>query len=86
MAESLTSQETGITKAIRIAGGQAALAQKLSAGKRGKQAHVSQQSVSEWARQGFAPKRRAVEISQCIGGRIPAIDLVDPTVRQIFNA
>ena len=86
MTDSLTSQETGITRAIRIAGGQAALAQKLNAGRCGTHAHVSQQSVSEWARQGFAPKRRAVEISNCIGGRVLPIDLVDPTVRQLVNA
>ena len=86
MTDSSTSQETGITKAIRMAGGQAALAQKLNAGRCGTHAHVSQQSVSQWARQGYAPKKRAVEISNCINGRVPPIDLVDPTVRQIINA
>lgn len=86
MTDSLTSQETGITKAIRIAGGQAALAQKLNAGKRGTHAHVSQQSVSQWARQGYVPRKRASEISECLHGRVPAGDLLDPTVRQIFNA
>ena len=83
MSESQPSQETGIIKAIRYAGGQVALAQKLSAGKHGKQAHVSQQSVSEWRRKGFVPTHRAEEISECVHGRVPPGDLIDPALRKI---
>lgn len=83
MTDSQTSQETGITRAIRIAGGQAALAKLLSAGAHGTQQHVSQQAISEWSRQGYAPKRRAREISQCVAGRVAPGDLIDPTLLQI---
>ena len=86
MTDSLTSPETGITRAIRIAGGQAALAKKLNAGRRSTLAHVSQQSVSEWRRKGYVSPRRAVEISECVNGRVLPGDLVDPTVRQLCNA
>ena len=83
MTENPASKETGITLAIRIAGGQAALAQKLSAGKHGKQTHVSQQSVSEWRRKGYVPTHRAEEVSECVHGRVPPGDLIDPAVRKI---
>lgn len=85
MINSQTSQETGITRAIRIAGGQAALAKLLSAGRCGGQAHVRQQSVSLWKRKGFVPWLRAIEISTCLGGRVAPGDLIDPALRKVFN-
>lgn len=85
MTHSQTSRESGISRAIRIAGGQVALAKLLNAGKCGTKAHVSQQSVSLWSRQGFVPWLRAIEISTCLKGRVPPGDLVDPAVREMFN-
>lgn len=85
MTDSQTSPESGISRVIRIAGGQAALAQELNAGRSSKQAHVSQQSISLWKRQGFVPWLRAIEISRCVKGRVLPGDLIDPALREVFN-
>ena len=77
--------EVGITRAVRIAGGQAALSQKLNAGSTGQRTHVSQQAVSLWVRRGYAPINRVEEVSQCVGGRVAPVELLDPTLRRILS-
>lgn len=57
--------ETGIARAISIAGSQAKLGVLLG---------VSQQAVAQWLKQGFAPEDRVVEIEARTGvGRLALI-------------
>jgi hypothetical protein len=81
----MINAENGITRASRIAGGQAALAKKLNAGARGGRKHVSQQAISQWIRQGYVPTDRAIEISECVNCRVKPVELVDPKLAQIMN-
>lgn len=65
---------TGVQHAIRVAGGQVALAKRLG---------VSQQAVSEWLRRGWVPLLRAREIEIIYG--IPREKLVDPRFAGYFD-
>lgn len=72
----MESQETGaapdmsgIAAAVAAAGSQEQLAEQLG---------VTQQAVSVWVTQGWAPRKRAVEI-ECLTG-VPRSSLVDPKI------
>lgn len=71
MTENITS---GIDQAIAAAGGQRLLAAKVG---------CTQQNVSFWRRQGFAPIERAVEIEQATG--VPRALLVSPRIRNVLD-
>jgi DNA-binding transcriptional regulator YdaS (Cro superfamily) len=60
---------SGIQKAIAAVGTQTEFADQLG---------CTQQSVSEWMQQGFAPWQRAVEIESITG--VPRNELVDPRI------
>ena len=68
-------QESGIEKAITIAGGQAPLAKQLG---------VSQQAVSLWHRQGWVPLKRVNEIEAQFG--IPRLELVKPAILDLVSS
>ncbi len=70
----MTTDTPGIDRAISTAGGQQALATMLG---------CSQQNVSFWRRQGFAPVERVVEIEQATG--VPRALLVDPKIRNVLD-
>lgn len=80
-----STPETGITRAVRIAGGQAALAEQISARNHGSVPHVSQQVVSIWMRRGYVPPNRATEISECTRNRVSPAELLKPELRQIVE-
>ena len=71
--------ETGIAKAIRLAGSQTAL---------GKMLGLSPQAIQKWAAQGNAPGERCREIETLLDGQVtryelnPAVFGDDPTLTQ----
>ena len=78
----MTEQDktTGIHLAVQWAGSQQGLAQLLR-GRGGKP--VSQQAVSQWLAQGYAPLKRAHEIAALPGCPAGALDLAPPDVREL---
>lgn len=69
MENTETNEPTGIEQAISAAGSQDALAEMLG---------CTQQNVSFWKGQGYAPLSRAVEIEQHTG--VPRTKLINPKV------
>ena len=65
-------QTTGIVKAAIKAGSIAALAREIG---------VAAQVANRWCKRGFAPPKRALQISQRYG--IPARELVQPALLQV---
>ena len=65
--------ESGIEEAIRLAGGQAELARIMG---------CTQQNVSVWKNQGFAPTERVVEIEQATG--VGREKLINPKCAQLL--
>jgi len=63
------SQMRGINLAIKLAGGACELASQLG---------VSHQIVYIWARRGWVPGKRALQIENAYN--IPRIDLIDPKI------
>lgn len=63
------SQMKGINLAIKFAGGACELASQLG---------VSHQIVYIWARRGWVPGKRALQIERAYN--IPRIDLIDPKI------
>jgi len=70
-----TKQETGIARAVALAGNQGALALALN---------VSQQAVSAWETQGFVPLERAKGIAELYG--IPRRELINPRILSLVEA
>jgi DNA-binding transcriptional regulator YdaS (Cro superfamily) len=66
--------QSGIADAVATAGSQDQLAAQLG---------VTQQAVSVWVTQGWAPRKRAVEI-ECLTG-IPRARLVDPKILDLVD-
>jgi DNA-binding transcriptional regulator YdaS (Cro superfamily) len=66
--------KSGIEQAIDAAGSQEKLAKSLG---------CTQQNVSFWKTQGYAPNERAVEIEQLTG--VPRAKLIDPRVLELLN-
>lgn len=58
--------ETGIEKAVRLAGSQTALALKLG---------VRPQAVQKWVAQGYAPGDRCREIEGALSGQVTRYEL-----------
>jgi len=58
--------ETGIQKAVRLAGSQTALARKLQ---------VKPQAVQKWVAQGYAPGERCRAIEEELGGEVSRYEL-----------
>ena len=69
-----TPKESGIDRAITLAGGQMALAAAIG---------CSQQNVSFWKTQGFVPLMRAIEVEQATG--VPRAQLIDPRIWNVIN-
>lgn len=69
MAKKIVPEKTGMELAVEAAGTQDAMAQELG---------VTQQSISVWLKQGFAPIERAREIEMHYG--VPRAKLVSPKV------
>lgn len=67
---------TGIEKAIELAGGQEELGAMLVP-------PVSQQAVSKWKSQGYAPSDRAVEITRRLG--VSVKELLSPTLAKVLG-
>lgn len=68
------SAPTGIFDAVRLAGTQDALADKLG---------VSQQAVSIWLRRGWVPLRRAQEIEALLG--VTRARLINPRIADLVD-
>lgn len=66
---------TGIAAAVKKVGTQAKLATKLG---------VSQQAISQWVDQGWAPLRRASQIGELLN--IPCSELADPRILALVGA
>jgi DNA-binding transcriptional regulator YdaS (Cro superfamily) len=62
----------GVALAIQRAGGQVLFAEMLG---------VTQQAVSIWARQGYVPLKRAVEVEQITS--VPRHALVNPRIHEL---
>lgn len=58
--------ETGIKKAVRIAGGQSALAAKVG---------VRPQAVQQWVVEGKVPPRRCASVASAIGHQVSLHEL-----------
>lgn len=71
---STTISSTGIAEALKQAGSQAQLADRLG---------VSQQAVSIWLRRGWVPVRRALEIEAQFG--IPRSRLISPRLADLVD-
>ena len=67
-----TTELPGIDLAIAAAGSQELLADMVG---------CTQQNVSFWKRQGYAPVLRAVEIEQATG--VPRAKLIDPRIVEL---
>jgi DNA-binding transcriptional regulator YdaS (Cro superfamily) len=65
---------SGIARVIALAGSQEALAQQLG---------VSQQAVQKWAKRGYIPPGRAVEVEAQYG--VPRRDLLDPRLTDLVE-
>lgn len=65
---------TGIARAVKLAGGQVALARELG---------VTQQAISNWLKNGYVPIRRVSEIEATFG--IPRHDLIDPRIISVAD-
>ena len=65
---------SGIARAIQDAGSQEQLATRLG---------VSKQAVQKWAKRGYAPPQRIVEIETEFG--IPKRDLLDPRLADLLD-
>lgn len=68
------STSTGIAEALKQAGNQVALAERLG---------VTQQAVSIWLRRGWVPVRRALEIEAQFG--IPRSRLISPRLADLVD-
>ncbi len=68
------SQMTGINHAIELAGGACNLALRLG---------VSHQIVYIWARRGWVPGQRALQIERAYN--IPRIDLINPEIVSLLT-
>lgn len=68
------SDKSGIQQACDKLGGQISLAEALG---------VSQQAVSRWVRQGFAPTERVPRIAELAD--LPKRDLCDPSLVDLIN-
>lgn len=68
-----TAAETGVQEAIRKVGGQRALGELVGA---------SQQAVAKWARKGWVPVGRVVEVEQVTG--VPRDRLVKPQLANLL--
>lgn len=68
------NHSTGIADALKQAGNQVALAERLG---------VSQQAVSIWLRRGWVPVRRALEIEAQFG--IPRARLISPRLADLVD-
>jgi DNA-binding transcriptional regulator YdaS (Cro superfamily) len=66
---------TGIKRAIEMAGGACALAYKLG---------VTHQAIYTWAKRGWVPMQRALEIETEY--RIPRTELLKPDLVAVFTA
>jgi DNA-binding transcriptional regulator YdaS (Cro superfamily) len=79
--------DTGIERAIALAGGQSALARKLTAlaEDNPEWSPASQQLVSWWKARGYAPTDRAPQISQAVQGLVPARELIDPKLLDVVG-
>lgn len=62
--------ETGIKKAVCVAGTQTALAELIG---------VTPQAVQKWVTQGFVPGQRCREVESALGGKVSRYEL-NPTV------
>ena len=58
--------ETGVAKAIRLAGSQTAL---------GKLVHLSPQAIQKWANEGVVPWRRCREVEEKLNGEVTRYEL-----------
>lgn len=69
MAALITTENSRLTPAFAAAGGRAKLARRLG---------VSRAVVSVWARRGWVPWRRALEIEEKLG--VPRTQTMDPSM------
>lgn len=67
-------EQTGIAEAVKAAGGQVKLANKLG---------VTQQAISKWEARGWVPVRRALEIEAQYG--IHRHRLLDPRLKDLVD-
>lgn len=58
--------ETGVSKAIRLAGSQTALGNLLG---------LTAQAIQKWAAQGFVPGNRCREVEKKLGGQVTRYEL-----------
>lgn len=72
---------TGIELAVQAAGSQMILATQLTSRFQNKR-HPTQQAVSQWVRQGFAPPDRAREIAELTG--VHYASLLAPKLRALL--
>lgn len=70
----MKNQESGISRAVRLAGSQEKLAEKLG---------VTQQAVSVWLRRAWVPLRRAQEIEALLG--VPRASLINPRIADLVD-
>lgn len=68
------STKSGIEEAVKAAGGQVQMAEALG---------VTQQAVSIWVRQGWAPNGRIVEIETRFG--VPRQRLINPRIADLVD-
>lgn len=64
----------GVEKAVEIAGSQANLARVLG---------VTQVAICNWAKRGWVPLRRAMEIENLLG--VPRGDTMNPRIRDLVD-
>lgn len=70
----MKTKSSGIEQAIKVAGSQVALATMVG---------CTQQNISFWKRQGYAPVLRTLQIEQLTG--VPRTQLLDPRVLRVIN-
>ncbi|MBR8073312.1 hypothetical protein KDX14_27685 [Burkholderia cenocepacia] len=78
--------EPGISRAVRILGGQAKMSAALTEMLAPSGEKISQQAVSLWVRNGFVPYERAMLVSACTDRRVMPQELLDPALREIMLA